>query len=152
MSQFKELVDGISLTFNNQEDDLQKILKTPRLTISKLAKWENKVSETRLKTMAKVAINETPYVIEISITQAWSGLKTATAPRVGWGIEIYGVDWDEIMNQENQSERRRDWGADLEGIWKGPGQSLEQRFGDFLQIILKTQSVLENADTVVTSS
>lgn len=81
------------------------------------------VDEMTLKTSVVVPFKDTPFV-EVSVTQAWSQAKTNTKPDTWWGLEFYGMHWDEAINHVNPGDRGKDWGAGL-GNMAGGGRGLE---------------------------
>ncbi|PNY23407.1 Uncharacterized protein TCAP_06651 [Tolypocladium capitatum] len=120
-------------------------LKPPRVMMTTRAGGDT-VDETLLKTSILVPFKDTPFIVEISVTQAWSGLKTSTTPETWWGVEFYGQHWDEAINHVCPGERRKDWGPGLQDIWLGYSPSLEERFMEFLDHVLEIQSTLGGAD------
>ena len=140
-SELRNLVRGIVLVPDRAGGDQVAELTTPRVMMTKVLGGD-KVDETLLKTSILVPFKDTPFIVEISVTQAWSGLETNTDPETWWGLEFYGQHWDEAMNHVNPGERRKDWGPELQDIWLGHGPGLEERFMEFLEHILELQSAL----------
>ncbi|KAK5987674.1 hypothetical protein PT974_11806 [Cladobotryum mycophilum] len=146
-SDVRELVEGMSLKIPVKEDREGQELVIPRLAVFKPGNWDSKVSETQLKTSATIPFKNTPYVVDISITQKWKGLRPPMEPETGWGIEIYGVHWDEAVNHVIPGERKKNWGRDMEHIWEGKGkEGVKTAFKGFIKTILEVQSVLDDMD------
>lgn len=144
-TELRNLVRGIVLIPDRAGGDQAVVLKPPRIVMSTRVGGD-KVDETLLKTSILVPFKDTPFIIEISVTQAWSGLKTNTVPETWWGVEYYGQHWDEAMNHVSPGERRKDWGPGLQDIWLGRSPRLEERFMEFLEHVLEIQSALGAAD------
>ncbi|KYK55954.1 hypothetical protein DCS_07919 [Drechmeria coniospora] len=123
--------------------------QTASLSIPKLVArgpGSNQVKETMLKVSILVPFQDTPYIVEISTTQAWAGMKTSTEPRTWWGMEFYGRNWDESINYMSPGNRKKDWGSGLQTIWPGDAPGLEPRFMSFLEHILQVQSAVGKVD------
>ncbi|KND90344.1 hypothetical protein TOPH_04933 [Tolypocladium ophioglossoides CBS 100239] len=144
-TELRKLAGGIVLIPDGAGGDQTAALKPPRVLMTTRAGGD-KVDETLLKTSILVPFKDTPFLVEISVTQAWSGLKTNTTPETWWGVEFYGQHWDEAINHVSPGERRKDWGPGLRDIWLGRSPSLEERFMEFLEHVLKIQSALGEAD------
>lgn len=104
-----------------------------------------KVDETMLKTSVAVPFRNTPYLVEVAVTQVWTGMKTASEADTWWGIEFYGQGWDEAVNTIKPDERRKNWGKGFEAVWPGGG-AWESRFMEFIEHVLAIQSAVEDVD------
>ncbi|KAL7924989.1 hypothetical protein ACQKWADRAFT_284728 [Trichoderma austrokoningii] len=105
--------------------------------------WKYDIMRTRLKTSFIAEFQDTPYVLEISMSQEWEGLRTrAPEENIIWQMEFYGKHWDSAMNQVNPVDQRKDFGEGLKHIWVGSDPDLEVRFANFLQVLLKLQHQL----------
>ncbi|POR35404.1 Uncharacterized protein TPAR_04429 [Tolypocladium paradoxum] len=144
-AELRNLAGGIVLIPDREGGDQPAALKPPRVVMTTRVGGD-KVDETWLKTSTLVPFKDTPFIVEISVTQAWSGLKTNTTPETWWGVEFYGQHWDEAINHVSPGERRKDWGPGLQDIWLGRSPSLEERFMEFLEHVLEIQSALGGAD------
>ncbi|KAF7551713.1 hypothetical protein G7046_g7645 [Stylonectria norvegica] len=120
-------------------------IQIPQLSTLRLGDLMSRVSQTRLRSSVKITFKDTPYILEVSVTKVWNGGRTTTEPEVSWGIEFYGVHWDEGINYVSAGERRKDWGEGLVNIWSGSDPSLGVRFGDFIRTVLQVQAVLNGA-------
>lgn len=118
-------------------------LRESRVIVKNLGEWGRRVLETQLKTSFIADIQDTPYVLEISIFQVWEGLDTKSEPQLVWGIEVYGKHWDSAVNQVNPTSRRKDWGEGMKNVWPGTDPDLGKRFSNFLQVLVQLQSQLD---------
>lgn len=119
-------------------------IKFPRLQIDQPGQMGSSVAETRLQVTATVPYQESPWAVEISITRVWKGLNTTVEPEVHWGIQAYGVHWEDAINCVEVGGRRKDWGADLEFMW--PGDSLNEGFKNFVESIVMIQRGLDEVE------
>ncbi|KAJ6445563.1 Alternative oxidase [Purpureocillium lavendulum] len=133
------LMQSIVLIPNRAVTDGGLSLNPPRL-LAGLS--DSRVDGTTLKSSIIVPFRNTPFAIEVGITQKWAGMKTVSTPDTWWGLEFHCPGWDEGINNVNPGERRKDWGTDLERIWPGTEQSLEDRFTSFLEHIVEIQAAL----------
>lgn len=102
--------------------------------------WKYDIHQTRLKTSFIAEFQDSPYVLEISITQEWEQLKTrAPEKKIIWQMDFYGKHWDSAMNQVNPVDQRKDFGEGLKHIWVGSDPDLMKRFSSFLEVFLKLQ-------------
>lgn len=102
--------------------------------------WNDRIYLTRLKTSFIAEFQDSPYVLEISITQEWEGLKTSVKEKkIIWQMDFYGKHWDSAMNQVNPVDQRKDFGEGLKNIWVGTDPDLMKRFQIFLETFLKVQ-------------
>ncbi|KAL6887862.1 hypothetical protein GGI43DRAFT_426006 [Trichoderma evansii] len=117
------------------------VLAPSRVVVTKDPKdWKDKIHLTRLKTSFIAEFQDSPYVLEISMTQEWEGLRTrAPEKKIIWQMEFYGKHWDSEMNQVNPLDLRKDFGEGLKNIWVGTDPDLWVRFSSFLQDFLKVQ-------------
>jgi hypothetical protein len=91
--------------------------------------WNSNICQTRLKTSFIAEFQDSPYVLEISISQVWEALKTrAPEEKIIWQMEFYGKHWDSALNQVNPVDQRKDFGEGLKNIWVGSDPDLEKRF------------------------
>ncbi|KAL7930899.1 hypothetical protein V8C35DRAFT_311678 [Trichoderma chlorosporum] len=120
------------------------LLKPGEVIVGQNEEWQHRISETRLKTTIAVELYDTPYMLEISMTQIWKGLKTNLKARIVWGIQLYGKHWDSEMNQVNPHNRRKDWGEGQKNVWVGTDPDLGKRFQSFLEVVLRLQQHVED--------
>ncbi|KAL7807658.1 hypothetical protein V8C26DRAFT_414436 [Trichoderma gracile] len=106
--------------------------------------WKDRIQQTRLKTSFIAEIHDTPYLLEISITQIWDKYKTKARPRTVWGMEIYGKHWDSAMNHVDPISRRKDWGEAQRNVWVGKDPNMWKRFQTFLEVVLHVQKHVED--------
>ncbi|KAH6610932.1 hypothetical protein Trco_000952 [Trichoderma cornu-damae] len=118
-------------------------LQPSQVIVSNPEDWGNCVSQTRLKTSFIAEVQDTPYVLEISIDQVWPALWTTAEPDIGWRIELYGKHWDSAMNQVNPIDQRKDWGEGLKNVWVGTDPDLGKRFSSLLQVVVQLQIQLD---------
>ncbi|UNI15239.1 hypothetical protein JDV02_001791 [Purpureocillium takamizusanense] len=116
----------------------------PRLLAGHLG--SDRIDKTTLKTSIIVPFRGTPFDIEVSVTKQWQGLRTVSNAETWWGLEFYCRGWDEAINNVSPGQSRKDWGAELERIWPGADQSLEERFTAFLEYIVEIQSALDDVN------
>ncbi|KAK4071239.1 uncharacterized protein Triagg1_6270 [Trichoderma aggressivum f. europaeum] len=119
-------------------------LKPGEVAVGQAGEWKDKILETRLKTTFAIELHGTPYILEISITQIWKGLKTRLKAKMEWGIQLYGKHWDSAMNQVNPHTRRKDWGEGHKNVWVGTDPDLGRRFQNFLEVVLQLQQHVED--------
>lgn len=106
--------------------------------------WKDRIKQTRLKTSFVAEIHDTPYLLEISITQIWDKYKTKAKPRTVWGMEIYGKHWDSAMNHVDPISRRKDWGEAQRNVWVGKDPNMWKRFQSFLEVVLHVQKHVQD--------
>lgn len=109
-------------------------------------KVSDEVEEVRVKTSAIVPFEEEPYVIEVSVTQTWTGSNTRAQPVITWGVELFGPHWDQALNQNSTDGRKKHWGEGLINIWPAREGNLEERLAKFLHCIIKVQDILQALD------
>lgn len=134
-------METLKLTFDGEGSTGP--MQPPRLVLK--GPGNDEVEETILKTSVVMPFGETPFLVEVSVSQAWSQMMTHREPETWWGLEFYGLQWSEAMNNVNPGERRKDWGEGLRHIWPGGDASLEDRFFDFLEHVVMVQSALGGA-------
>jgi hypothetical protein len=83
-------------------------------------------------------------MIEVHVTHEWKGFEVSGEPEKTWGIQMFGIRWDEAVNTINPDTLRKDWGDDLENVWPGAEQTLHKRLEDFLFCIQEVQAVLDS--------
>ncbi|KAL7909849.1 hypothetical protein GGI35DRAFT_480083 [Trichoderma velutinum] len=138
-----KLINELSLIPATYEENGD-FLKPGEVIVGQAGEWKDKISETRLKTTFAVELYDTPYLLEISMTQIWKGLKTRSKAKIVWGIQLYGKHWDSAMNQLNPHSRRKDWGEGQKNVWVGTDPDLGRRFQSFLEVVLQLQQHVED--------
>ncbi|UKZ52218.1 hypothetical protein TrVGV298_005993 [Trichoderma virens] len=138
-----KLIKELQLRPATYEEDGD-FLKPGEVIVGQAEEWQGRISETRLKTTFAVELHDTPYMLEISMTQIWKGLKTNLRANVVWGIQLYGKHWDSAMNQLNPHSRRKDWGEGQRNVWVGTDPDLGKRFQSFLEVVLQLQQHVED--------
>ncbi|KAM6487826.1 hypothetical protein HDV62DRAFT_1885 [Trichoderma sp. SZMC 28011] len=152
---FESVPDGINKLINELRlvpatyEETGDFLKPGEVRVGQAGPWKDKISETRLKTTFAVELLGTPYMLEISITQIWKGLKTRSQAKLAWGIQLYGKHWDSAMNQVNPHTRRKDWGEGQKNVWLGTDPDLGRRFQNFLEVVLQLQQHVEDVPPLV---
>lgn len=128
----------------NEDDKNGNYLLPSRVVVTKdPGYWADDIYRTRLKTSFIAEFQDSPYVLEISISQEWEGLKTrAEEKKMIWQMDFYGKHWDSAMNQVNPVDQRKDFGEGLKHIWVGTDPDLMSRFSSFLEVFLKVQQQL----------
>ncbi|KAM4059362.1 hypothetical protein HRG_007780 [Hirsutella rhossiliensis] len=137
------IMERLKLTSQGAEDN-KASMQSPRLVLTRPGGDE--VEETILKTSVLLPFRDTPFLVEISVSQAWPQMMTHREPETWWGIEFYGKHWSEAINNVSPGERRKYWGEGLRNIWPGGDASLEDRFLEFLQHVVKIQAALGGVD------
>ncbi|KAM0259541.1 hypothetical protein ACHAQJ_003267 [Trichoderma viride] len=141
----QELIKGIEhRPATYEENDAHFLRPSEVIVVKKPAQWKYRVSQTRLKTSFIAEFRDSPYMLEISITQEWEGLRTDTTPEETiWQVEFYGKHWDSAMNQINPVDQRKDWGEGLKNVWIGTDPDLMERFSNFLRVLVQVQRQLD---------
>lgn len=114
------------------------------MIVGQPGEWKDEVTETRLKTSFIAEFHDTPYVLQISMTQIWKRLRTKSRAKIVWGIELYGKHWDSAMNQVDPLTQRKDWGEGYRNVWVGADPDLGKRFLSFLEVFLQLQKLVED--------
>lgn len=139
--ELSSLMKRTSLNFANIGSAGLMSLKFPQIQVRSPGNMGGQVNQTRLQMTATVPYRDTPWAVEISITQAWKGLDTTIQPDVYWGIQVYGVHWEDAINTMEVGGRRKEWGPNLQYMW--PGDSTEEAFKSFLESIVTIQAKLD---------
>ncbi|RFU76770.1 hypothetical protein TARUN_5471 [Trichoderma arundinaceum] len=143
----QKLIKGLEhspVTYKDADDSL----RPSGVIVGNEGDWgQVRVSETELKTSFVADFQDTPYVLEISISQFWNGIKTKSKPDVTWGVELYGKHWDSAMNQINPIDGRKDWGEGQKNVWPGTDPDLGKRFSSLLQVIVQLQQQINDMGT-----
>ena len=137
------LIQVVSLHF--QAKGGEDLVDLPKLAPLRPARLAEKVVETSLKSSRMLRIADGQYVAEVNVTQRWKGFDVTSPPEFTWGLEVYGVHWDEAVNSVGADGRRKDWGPRLVHIWPGSG-TLEERLRPLFHCILEIQGVLDALD------
>lgn len=120
---------------------------------------DEQIKDVQIKTSAFIPLEHDPYIVEVSVTQTRPGLGM-TKPDLSWGVEFYGSQWEESLNNKSPGGLRKDWGRGLANVWPNSNegavtvgskdiddlQPFEKRFGHFLSCILKAQAALEGLE------
>ena len=137
------LVQGVSLL--SQAKRGEGLISLPKLAPLRPARLAEKVVETSLKSSRTFHIADGPNVAEVNVTQKWTRFDVTSPPEITWGLEVYGVHWDEAVNSVGADGRRKDWGPQLVNIWPG-SEALEERLRPFFHCILEIQGALDALD------
>ena len=115
----------------------------PRLLLRYVPAGIADIESVELKALAKLPCGETPYEVEMAVTQRWTKLPIIGEPQtVTWGVALAGIHWDEALNSTFSEAQRRDWGDDFRTIWPGE-QGLEGRLEEFLACVFSIQDALD---------
>lgn len=145
---FSDLEKKLLLVNQRTANGTGRLIQAPYLDTLKLGHLDNEISEVRLKSSVIISYLPTAYVIEVSTTRTWKGVRTSSQPEIGWGIEVYAVHWDESINYAGTGERRKDWGEELSIMWPEPeSSSLKERFRKFMRHVLEIQALLEGVSS-----
>ena len=142
----KDLIQRIKVS-NSPRIDGEGMFQLPRLAPMRPGPLGDKIGQTWLRSSITIPVADGPYVVEINVTQSWNGCNITSPPDITWGLEVYGVHWDEAVNNIGVDGRRRDWGPELISVWPGDEKSLEKRLEQFLLSILRVQGALDTLET-----
>lgn len=155
----------LARSIENQERNVFKVrtLELPPLTEELESRLDEQIKDVQIKTIAQIEFEDAPYGVEVNVTQTRPGIKM-TKPGVSWGVDFYGSQWEESLNNASPDGLRKDWGRGLVNMWpnsklhlkkngvkgknteqdKNDGmETFETRFGHQLSCILKAQAALE---------
>ncbi|KAK6443822.1 hypothetical protein FP744_10000070 [Trichoderma asperellum] len=139
-----ELLKTLRHNIRYNEDENNFLLPSQVVVTKDPRDWKDQIYLTRLKTSFIAEFQDSPYVLEISMTQEWQGLKTrAPEQKVIWQMDFYGKHWDSAMNQVNPVDQRKDFGEGLRNIWVGTDPDILNRFSEFLESFLKVQQQVD---------
>ncbi|PHH80264.1 hypothetical protein CDD80_2287 [Ophiocordyceps camponoti-rufipedis] len=134
-----ELMQGIRLVKRLEDDE--SLLQPPRVVVKRLP-GSDQIEETVLKTSVLLPFKSTRYVVEVSISHTWARMETEAVPQMRWGIEFYGLHWEETLEGSGPQGQRDDWGAVVRTLWPSSGEGVEAGFLNFLEDIAEIQSAL----------
>lgn len=118
--------------------------KLPSLTANLSGPLAKEIQETDFRTSVLIPVDNSPYIIEVSVTQQWDGLKWYSAPkRIWFSVEMYGRSWDESINIKRPSGGKKDWGEELIHLFPDSSRSLRERVEEFVESIMLVQYVLD---------
>lgn len=141
----KDLIGGIKVS-NRPHIGGQGMFQLSHLAPMRPGPLGNMIEKTWLKSSITIPMIDGPYVVEINVTQTWNGCNVTTPPDITWGLEVFGLHWDETINNVVADGRRRDWGPEFIKVWTGDGESLEKRLEQFLLCILRVQGALDTLE------
>ncbi|RDA90528.1 hypothetical protein CP533_4144 [Ophiocordyceps camponoti-saundersi (nom. inval.)] len=136
----RKVMEGISL-FERGGDDESLPFQPPRVEVTPQP-GSGEVESTVLKTSVMLPFRNTKYVIEVSVSQTWSRMKTDSEPETRWGIEFYGLHWEETLEGISSHEQRDDWNEVMRSLWPSGEQNTEAGFLNFLEHVIEVQSAL----------
>ncbi|RCI11553.1 hypothetical protein L249_7349 [Ophiocordyceps polyrhachis-furcata BCC 54312] len=136
----RKVMDNISLTERGRDDD-SSLLQPPRVEI-KPQPGSEEIESTVVKTSVILPFRTTKFVIEVSITQSWNRMTTNSEPDTCWGVEMYGLHWEETLEGISSREQRDDWNAVMRSLWPSESQDLDAGFLCFLEHVVEVQSAL----------
>ena len=118
--------------------------KLPNLTANLSGPLAKEIQETDFRTSVLIPVDNSPYIIEVSVTQQWDGLKWYSTPkRIWFSVEMYGRSWDESINIKKPSGGKKDWGEELIHLFPDSSRSLRERLEEFVESIMLVQYVLD---------
>ncbi|RDA85976.1 hypothetical protein CP532_4875 [Ophiocordyceps camponoti-leonardi (nom. inval.)] len=136
----RKIMDNISLTERGGDDE-SSLLQPPQVKI-KPQPGSDEVESTVLKTSVILPFRTTKFVIEVSVSQSWSCMETESEPDTRWGVELYGLHWEETLEGISCREQRDDWNAVMRSLWPSDTQDLDSGFLRFLEHVVDVQSAL----------
>lgn len=142
----QKLIEGTSICYAST-DEVDQLWNIP-LDI-KIASMETSacaVDETRLKRAIVIPFRDTPFAVEVSINHSWEGLSTGQPASTWWCISMYGVHWEEAINQVSPGDSKKSWGEGQQEVWRGSTDDAEEGFEEFIRHILEILSALESVD------
>ncbi|KAM3501774.1 hypothetical protein MY11210_009282 [Beauveria gryllotalpidicola] len=144
-----------SFVFKNDEDCAE--IDTPSKVADgptrhfKLPRWQTAArgdlaqasSNFKVKSCARLQYRDTPYEIEIAITQHWAKLLISAKPdRLSWSVSVFSIHWEEALSECKSNESSSGFeGALLHRLWPGEG-SLEERLKEFLACVFSLQTAI----------
>jgi hypothetical protein len=144
---FQNVLQKINLKMASGGPESQGLMRFPNISLREMAPKDPEILSTRLKMSTVIPFKDTPFAVEVSATRVWKGMGVSEGSGVeSWGVEFYGMHWEEAINHVNAGEVRKDWGEDLKYMWVGDEPSLNVRYKRFLRSILEVQQVLNEVD------
>ncbi|KAM3561713.1 hypothetical protein MY1884_002248 [Beauveria asiatica] len=117
----------------------------------KLPRWQTAASGNlaqvssnfKVKSCARLQYRDTPYEIQVSITQHWAKLSISAKPdRLSWSVSVSSIHWEEALSECKSNESSSGFeGALLHRLWPGEG-SLEERLKEFLECVFSIQTAI----------
>lgn len=139
---YRDLMSRTVLKPAEDEESKETVFQSFRVRVPQCS-LSKEIEETVLKTSIIMPLKDTRLLIEVNVSQAWNHTETQKDPEIWWGIELYGVHWDESMHSSTQRKPRGDSRAILETLWPDKsGATLEGGFQQFLGHIIEVQSAL----------
>ncbi|PFH63346.1 hypothetical protein XA68_13803 [Ophiocordyceps unilateralis] len=133
------VMEGIKLLRRHGDDESP--LQPPRVVVTPRP-GSDEVDETVLKTSVILPFKSTRYVVEVSVSQTWNRMETQSDPETRWGVEFYGLHWEETLEGISPQGQRDDWGAVVRTLWPSGGGDAETGFLSFLEDVAEVQSAL----------
>lgn len=117
----------------------------------KLPRWQTAArgdlaqvsSNFKVKSSARLQYRDTPYEIEVAITQHWAKLPISAKPdRLSWSVSVSSIHWEEALSECQSNELSSEFeGALLHRLWPGKGP-LEERLKEFLDCVVSIQTAI----------
>ncbi|KAJ3493875.1 hypothetical protein NLG97_g4455 [Lecanicillium saksenae] len=117
-----------------------RLFRLPKWQVSNRGELAQALSNFEIKSCARTQYRDTPYEIEITVTQHWARLPTRAEPdRLSWSVSVSGIHWEEALSEYNTGEALNGPEEGLFRMWPGEG-SLEERLREFLVCIFSVQT------------
>lgn len=71
------------------------------------------IKEVVVKSVIEYALNETDYVVELTLFRSWLGSDTRGDPILSTGVAMYHKDWDDEMGRLTATAGDRSWAEPL---------------------------------------
>mgnify|MGYP000870029155 CR=1 FL=1 len=131
------------------QEDYEGYFWFPRLRLEKLEPHkELKIQEIRLRSAFIIPHENPNWVIEIIVTKTWKGDSVSGRPDISWSLEMYGNQWEGIINTVTGVSKRKAWGQGFSDMWRGSSEDdFSTRFQEFLGAIVEVQGFLTKEET-----
>ncbi|KGQ07578.1 hypothetical protein BBAD15_g7119 [Beauveria bassiana D1-5] len=130
-------------TPSKEADGPPRRFKLPRWQTAAHGNLAQVSSNFRTKSCARLQYRDTPYEIQLSITQHWAKLPVSAKPdRLSWSVSVSSIHWEEALSECKSNESSREFeGALLNRLWPGEG-SLKERLKEFLECVFSIQTAI----------
>ena len=116
-----------------------------RVEVSETDGLDGRVDATTLTRSQRFQCGDTPYILEVTRSLVWAGVRTAEEPASSCSLSLYDPHWDREMKVPRDANMARNWGDGLENLFSGKEPSLMARFSKFVSRVWEIQEVLEKA-------
>ncbi|KAM3535473.1 hypothetical protein MY4038_001345 [Beauveria bassiana] len=130
-------------TPSKEADGPTRRFKLPRWQTAAHGNLAQVSSNFRTKSCARLQYRDTPYEIQLSITQHWAKLPVSAKPdRLSWSVSVSSIHWEEALSECKSNKSSREFeGALLNRLWPGEG-SLKERLKEFLECVFSIQTAI----------